>query len=573
MQKILGVGRRLVAWVKRHRRILTIVGIGILVLSILAQLLWPSSRALPFTSAVGERTDFKTREDIVALVQGSFDETSVSVVTGDKEYSDDLSVFGASIDSDQMASDLLSYPLVIRFLPLSVLWYHPQVERFALEFSDSQLQEVAKQARDKLTSEPRNASLAIKDGELEVEAAANGRLVSVEMVLNAVKQSSYTAGKNNLSVQGERTIPRVSDESIAAVKKQAEDMLARRITIVVDNDREFTPSRENVAQWVTIKTDDKQAVSLVLSTGKIAEYLKTVNQKVQIKPGVTTVSLRDGKEQSRKKGSTGRAIPTTKSANKIRDQLMTTQDEAVRVDLSQEKVEPTVKYTRSYSSSQAGLTAYVEYTTSGDDIKIAVRQLNGDGYFSYGSAADSIPSASTYKLYVMLRLFDDINQGKRKWDDQIVDDSLSTCFERMIVVSANNCAEELISQFGTQKLTDYLHGKGFSNGTGFNFSDATHTTAADLLKMLIGIENGSIVSGQNRNMLLEKMSRQIYRNGIPAGSAGTVYDKVGFLWGYNNDAAVVRHPQGTYALAVMTKGHSFAKIAEITRQIERIMYP
>jgi hypothetical protein len=75
-------------------------------------------------------------------------------------------------------------------------------------------------------------------------------------------------------------------------------------------------------------------------------------------------------------------------------------------------------------------------------------------------------------------------------------------------------------------------------------------------------------------MLLEKMSRQLYRYGIPTGvNATRVEDKVGFLWDYIHDAAIVHKPQGTYILVIMTKGYSYGYIANVARQIDTIMYP
>jgi hypothetical protein len=82
-----------------------------------------------------------------------------------------------------------------------------------------------------------------------------------------------------------------------------------------------------------------------------------------------------------------------------------------------------------------------------------------------------------------------------------------------------------------------------------------------------------MISGTDRSMLLDKMGRQVYRAGVPAGSAGTVQDKVGFLWDYLHDAAIVHHPKGTYVLVVMTKSSSWGRIADITKQLEHIMYP
>ena len=49
-------------------------------------------------------------------------------------------------------------------------------------------------------------------------------------------------------------------------------------------------------------------------------------------------------------------------------------------------------------------------------------------------------------------------------------------------------------------------------------------------------------------------------------------DKVGFLEGYLNDAAIVTHPKGKYVMSIITKSQSWGKIAEITRKLEDIMY-
>jgi hypothetical protein len=102
---------------------------------------------------------------------------------------------------------------------------------------------------------------------------------------------------------------------------------------------------------------------------------------------------------------------------------------------------------------------------------------------------------------------------------------------------------------------------------------ATHTTANDLQKMMLGINDGSLMSGANKDRLLHSLATHPYRYGIPTGSSGQVWDKVGFLWDYVHDTAIVKHPQGTYVMTIMTKGQSYATIASLTREIERIMYP
>jgi beta-lactamase class A len=66
------------------------------------------------------------------------------------------------------------------------------------------------------------------------------------------------------------------------------------------------------------------------------------------------------------------------------------------------------------------------------------------------------------------------------------------------------------------------------------------------------------------------MKANVYRKGIPAGVQGTVADKVGFMNGLLHDAAIVYSPKGTYVIAVMTDGSSWATIADLARQIDTL---
>ena len=86
-----------------------------------------------------------------------------------------------------------------------------------------------------------------------------------------------------------------------------------------------------------------------------------------------------------------------------------------------------------------------------------------------------------------------------------------------------------------------------------------------------GIYNGNLVDEQNRHKMLDMMRRQIWRKGIPSGTAGWTSNKVGFLWNYVHDVGVVHHPHGTYILAIMTKYANYGIIAKITTELENFM--
>ncbi len=144
----------------------------------------------------------------------------------------------------------------------------------------------------------------------------------------------------------------------------------------------------------------------------------------------------------------------------------------------------------------------------------------------------------------------------------------------MTIASTNPCAVAWLDSFGRTNMNNFVYARGFSGGTSFTNPMAVHTTANDLRKFMAGLHSSSLVKGAQRDRLLHSLSVHPYRYGVPTGSAGSVQDKVGFLWDYVHDAAIVRHPKGTYIVAIMTKGAGgYARIASITRELERIMYP
>ena len=101
-------------------------------------------------------------------------------------------------------------------------------------------------------------------------------------------------------------------------------------------------------------------------------------------------------------------------------------------------------------------------------------------------------------------------------------------------------------------------------------SGGPFTTANDLTLMLGMIATGQNFSSANQQRLIAAMKANVYRKGVPAGANGTVADKVGFLNGLLHDAAIVYGSNGTYVLAVMTDGSSWATIADLTKQIDAL---
>lgn len=555
------------------RRRLFFVGGGALLLAIIlcAQLLYPYETALPFAKAFGQPVGFKSHNDISAQLQTVFEQVSIELKSPDRTATTSLSKLGAELNTERMTTTLTEYPLWQRLIPFSIVAKQPTLTKLDVTMSGMKMQEVAGTIAAQLSYAPTDASFTLKEGTLVTVKARSGAQVTANQVRDSLIAASYTPQKTAVSIKGTTVNPSRNDSGIEQAKQQAEKALDRNLVLTVSGKGSFTPDAVTKASWLIIKNSDT-STELSVDKEAVSRYITTINDKVKTASIATAVTLVDGNETARTEGTNGTTLDIDGLSNQMSTAIIG--DASPTIVASLQPVAPGVRYDRKYSNTQDGLRAYVAYATSTQNVRIVVQQLDGQGWSASGRSGESIPSASTYKLYVMMRVFDDINSGKLSWDAPMLDTTAGGCFERTIVPSTNPCAEEWIRQYGRDNLNQYVHDKGFSSGTGFTFSDATHTTAGDLAKYLIGLNNGSLVSGNNRDMLLDKMSRQLYRYGIPTGvSATRIEDKVGFLWDYIHDAAIVHKPQGTYVLVIMTKGYSYGYIANVARQIDTIMYP
>lgn len=556
-------------WTRRH---LFFMGGIFLILVVTVQMLYPYEMALPRAEALGLSMGFQKHNDIAVELETQFENASIELTSGDRTATTGLAKLGAELDSEGMTRQLTDYPLWQRLIPFSLIARAPSLDAFQVNMNGEKMKATAATLATQLSYGATDASFAVADGKLITTKSRAGNVVSLEDVRGALIKNVYTSRKTRVRVPAKTVDPAHADAYIQEAVTQAAATLKRNIVIHVEGKADFKPSSAERAGWLVV-TNAETAAHLGVDKEKVKAYVTQVNNAVMIAPTNTVVTLVDGNETARQVGAPGAALDIDTLTDTLASALLdATRAQTIRTTL--QPVAPDIAYSRTYTHSQDGLRAYVAYATSTQNVRIVVQQLDGPGWTAAGRSEESIPSASTYKLYVMMRVFDDINSGKLNWDAPMLDTTAGGCFERTIVPSTNPCAEEWIRQYSRSSLNEYVQSRGFSSGTTFTTTDATHTTAGDLAKYLIGLNNGTLVSGNNRSMLLEKMGRQLYRYGIPTGVPNArVEDKFGFLWDYIHDAAIVHKPQGTYVMVIMTKGYSYGYIANVARQIDTILYP
>lgn len=555
---------------KKHHRIAIWAVFLLYALIVAVQMLYPVDRALPLASFFGKNVAWQTDEQLAKNFNDTSQSVRLTLVAGDKRLTTTLGVAGAEPRTDAAIHQVTEYPFWQRFVPFSLFWQSAQIDYLGVDYNDRVLSAFAATQAKQLSAKPVNARLSIKDGELQAVSDKPGTKVIPETLETAIKKTLVQPGNNTVNVPVTQLSAETTEKDFASVKTAAETALERPVNIIVDNET-FSPSQKKIASWLVIGIK-KDKPLLTFDAKRFGTYLDTIDKKAGRSAGMTHVTITDGRETKRKVGQTGKAIDRSPLTVQVKAWLLGGET-TLPLTAQLHDIAPKIIYNNKYTTTEAGLRAYVKDISKQIDVHIAIRQVGGEKWTASARANDSIPSASTYKVYVAKWLFGEMDAGRTSWNSSVLGTTVSDCFDQMTIASTNACAQEWLRQVGRTNMNNYVWKLGFSHGTTFTHPEATHTTANDLLRFMTMLNDGSIISGAHRDRLLHSLSVHPYRSGIPAGSNGKVYDKVGFLWDYVHDAAIIKHPRGTYIMVVMTKGQSYAKIAEITRQVERIMYP
>ncbi len=541
-------------------------GLGVFVVLMIAQLAYPGDRMLPFTRVDGMNVSMMKRSEATKQLNTAYASHPIAIYMGTATKpvtSPKLSGADLAVDNTSRL-DRMSYPIWLRFIPTSIFWAGLRTEPVPKPIVGDHTDDfITKYLMPSCQERPVDATLRANGEKLDVVPAKNGgqcdekdvtkSLVSVRPVLD--KDTAIRVARKEIP-------PAVGD---VAAKKLADDLMKRFADgmPVPNEDEAFVlfPAKELFAT-LDFSTKDDMIVATI-NTDRASKWLDaTIAPKVAVKPGISYVTTRDFTEVSRQNGTAGQALDyaaTLASAQQVIDGTLAHPSVVVK------PVPPTEQYTRTYSPSDAGLSALMSNFAKDHPgtYGASMVELDGKKRRADYNGDKQFVTASTYKLFVAYSLLKQIDAGKRDWE------SNATCFNKMISLSDNACAESFLNSLGLKTVTDDIQGVGLKNST-FMKSGGPFTTANDLSLELGMIATGQNFSSVNQQRLVAAMKANVYRKGIPAGVNGTVADKVGFMDGLLHDAAIVYGPNGTYVLAIMTDGSSWVNIADLAKQLDAL---
>lgn len=540
---------------------------------IVAQLLYPWN-SLPFGINVsGIEIGGKSIEQAEKLLNKKYSSTPVQLYFGDSEraYREPKpSDLGLNIDSGPTVKSV-KYEIWQRLLPFSILWVKliNSADPPSYQYDEAVTKKyVTGEFGKSCNVEPANATVESSDGKLRVVSATDGGKCDFDTVMTQITNLKPTLGQSSVRIGIDPRPAKITDKQAAEYITELQDKTATGLTISLGGNS-VTVDQRTLFSWLDFKSPDSGIVATVNKARSKEFFDKQVSPKVEKPSGTSYVTTLDFTVISQKSGPSGTVLDDEATRKSIEDWLAGS-EEVVTARIS--VVAPTIIYTRKYSATDTGLTALMtQFAQSHPGIYgVSLVELDGKKRRAAYNDTKAFRTASTYKLFVAYSTLKRIDSGKWKWSDQVTGGrNLSKCFDDMIVLSDNPCAETLLEKIGFQTITNEIRAIGLSRSS--FLGQFIETTAGDLTTFVGALQTRQLpLSDASRNTLLSAMERNVYRQGIPAGAKGSVADKVGFLEDYLNDAAIVYSPTGTYALTIMTKGSSWGAIAELTRQIEAL---
>lgn len=550
---------------------------GLLALIVICQLLYPSNRLVPFVTVDDISVGGWKKVDIIKRLNSEYADQKIPIYFGQSEEAYRVSMpveIGLTISNNKRINQI-NYPWYLRIVPTSILWVHlvtnTQVS-LVYQHDDSVLTAyINKELGDLCNIKPYDASLEASGNNLEVIPSHSGGICDINVVHRMLSNVQPRLNvRNRVIVPVQQIYPDVTD----VVVRQLGDRLQKRagtgVKIIANGTLQTIPTRE-LFSWIDFSVVNKQLV-YAFNTDRASVYLnREIAPNVVVSAGVTTVSTYNFVEIARVNGVNGEKIDVGATLNNLKSFLDGNIEQAV---VATETISPQVVYTRSYSSTDTGLSALMQqYTQAHAGVYgVSMIELTGQGRHAAYNDTESFTTASVYKLFVAYSTLKRVEENTWFWSDQVVGGrNLAACFDDMIVKSDNDCAAALLAKIGYAAITNEAHAIGCAS-TSFMGSNGIKTTTANLATFLGQLQMGQILTQQSsRDRLIDAMKRNIYRYGIPAGISGAVVaDKVGFMDGLLHDAAIVYSPTGTYVLVIMTNGSSWGTIADLAKQIEAL---
>ena len=560
-------------YLRQHWRRLSLYGLGGMIgLLLIVQLAFPWGNMPLYMTIDGVDVSAASGSDATKKLDEAYKKLPVDLYFGNssKSYRQPKpSDIGLSVSTGQQVASA-AYPWWLRIVPTSLWWAHSAVTPEAPDYKRDDAKTSAyieKELGQSCDVKAANATLTYKDKKLQVVPAIDGGTCKLDDVHKQLQAATPRLNKHDVRVPMVQHPAKIHDgeakEFAAKLTTQTKDGVA-----IWAGDKTVTAAQNDMLSWLDFTAPDTGIVATVNAARSGDFMTKQLLPKVAVAAGTSYVTTLDFTETARTNGPNGVTLDTDATIASLNEWLADTSKKPVA---KTKPVAPNIVYKRNYTPTDTGMSALIAQFAESHPGTFGVSFVELDGQHRRATYQDDkiYRTASTYKLFVAYGALKRVESGAWHWSDQVQGGrDLTKCLDDMIVKSDNACGEAMLSKIGYSTLTKEIQAIGLSKSSFMH--SFPETTAGDLTTFVGALQSGQLLNPSSTNTLLSAMKRNVYRQGIPAGASGQTADKVGFLDAFLHDASIVYSPRGTYALSIMTEGSSWATIADLTRQIEKL---
>jgi beta-lactamase class A len=543
------------------------------------QLLVPSDRVLPNTKLSGQKIGLKTKDaiskDLVAR------NSIIKIKFGDKTEEFDAAKVGVSMDVTGTVDALPTLSIVEKIVPFMPIVKSLQKHNneVVTKADDKVLKQFSEETAKNASRQPINAVAEVKDGALIIKKHQDGEVYSPEIIERTLRGEDPFMQDNPLAPQPKLLPAQITSEQTEPLRAEFGKKINQTLQVSFGSTAKQVNSKM-LASWLVTNQDPATHEWRIGHNRSIIDaQIKEWNAEYTVAPGITQVSLVDDVEVSRKSGASGRAVDTEAAASQITSWLEKPSAEPVK--LATKVLSPKPVYTRTYTRSSAALKIKLDnwIATHPGKYQVAIRELGGQGREASYNVSQQTVMASTYKAFLAFVAYMQAESGALNLGTVLSNGkTIEQCIEVAIVNSDNDCAIAVGRYIGWAKADQIIAAAGFRsvklnnyNANG-DISGDKLVNAKEQASFLAQLSSTSLINQAHTSTLLGYMKRQVYRDGIPAGSRGAVVaDKVGFLENYLHDVGIVYGSKSTYALVIMSEGSSWSNIRDLSQAIYDFM--
>lgn len=525
-----------------------VVGVSLgLVLAV--QLVYPRQLSRPWLQVQGVAVGAQNAQTVGRRL-AVLEQKSVRLQAARQTYQPKFSDVGIYVDQATSARVTLSYSWRERLVPFSLFRRRLDL-KLSKRFDDTRIKNWASLVASQNSQSPVNATVQKQATDYKIMPANAGVTYDTATVAQQLKLVPVAPG-TTVSITGKTLPPAVSTAMVEEVVQTWQKQTSQPLQVTVAGaPLNIAPSE--LQKITTVVTDPATArVAIQYDRAALKTHLAAAANQAgtSLSASAQAVSLDDGVNQ-----------------------MITGLAKGQSVSIELKPVVITTPTPRGYSPTSGGALALIMdwQRDTGLNTGVFFKEL-GSPYRTAGyRATDQFTTASTYKAFVGYYVYNRIDQGTLTYDDsQGLDRSVRSCMVEMLVWSTNICSVAFGRRFGWETILEQSRQIGVKN-THLESGNML-STPTDLALLLEKLNNGSLLQPSTTDAFLGALKRHPYRDGIPAGVPGImVADKVGWIAGVENDAALVYHPRGTYILVVMTHGGTTRQIADLSRRINQFV--